>query len=180
MTNDAPKRRGRPPIAEEDRKTGNLTFRTRGGLRTQLEEAAQQSGRSVSEEIEHRLQLSFDRRSVAMHMYGEKNTGLMEALNYILNSARWLPGSADNPACLAAITTLLAYAGTDYKDLIEKNADPSIWLFLSQLGIARACGLDVDATVKEAERLVPEMAARVAEYRASGDAAQRSKEVRSE
>jgi hypothetical protein len=174
MTIDAPKRRGRPPIAEEERKAGNLTFRTRGSLRAQLEEAAQQSGRSVSEEIEHRLQISFDRRSIAMHMYGEKNTGLMEALNYVLNSTRWLPGSRDATACLAAVTTLLAFAKRDYASLVSDVEDPSVWLFLSQLGISRACELDAEAARDEAERLVPEMS----EPRVAAGAAAHSKKAK--
>jgi hypothetical protein len=49
------KRLGRPPKAEADRKSRNLTFRSRGDLRDRLLEAAQRSGRSLSEEIEYRL-----------------------------------------------------------------------------------------------------------------------------
>ena len=53
------KRRGRPPKDPSDRKDGNLTFRTRGSLRAQLAEAAKRSGRSISEEVEQRLERSF-------------------------------------------------------------------------------------------------------------------------
>jgi DNA-binding NarL/FixJ family response regulator len=61
MTADQePKRRGRPPKPTEERKSGNLTFRTRGDLRAKLDAAATASGRSVSEEIERRLERSFD------------------------------------------------------------------------------------------------------------------------
>jgi len=38
-----------------------ITFRARGGLCDTLAKAANQKGRSISEEIEHRLQTSFDR-----------------------------------------------------------------------------------------------------------------------
>ena len=180
MKNDEPKRRGRPPIAEEDRKAGNLTFRTRGSLRSQLEETAKQSGRSVSEEIEHRLQISFDRRSVAMEMYGDRSPDLIKAVNYVLNSSRWDPGSGDAAACLAAITTILAYAKCDYGTLIEQNQDPSIWLFLSQLGIANARGLNADEAKEEAERLIPEMADRMAEFRAGAEMARKLKRAKPE
>lgn len=56
-----PKRRpGRPPLPDDQRKTGsNVTFRARAGLREQLTSAAEASGRSVSEEVEHRLSQSF-------------------------------------------------------------------------------------------------------------------------
>ena len=56
----APKKRiGRPPKSEEDRKAVNFTFRSRGHMRDLLKAAAAASGRSISEEIEYRLQNSF-------------------------------------------------------------------------------------------------------------------------
>ena len=53
------KRIGRPPKAKEDRKAVNFTFRSRGQMRDLLKAAAAASGRSISEEIEYRLQNSF-------------------------------------------------------------------------------------------------------------------------
>lgn len=53
------RRRGRPRKQAALRKRNNLTFRTRDGLREQLEKTAKENGRSISEEIEHRLQMSF-------------------------------------------------------------------------------------------------------------------------
>jgi len=55
----AKKRIGRPPKAKEDRKAVNFTFRSRGQMRERLQAAAIASGRSISEEIEHRLDESF-------------------------------------------------------------------------------------------------------------------------
>jgi hypothetical protein len=46
---------GRPPKHEGERLSKNRTFRVRGTLDEQLETAAQKAGRSVSEEIERRL-----------------------------------------------------------------------------------------------------------------------------
>jgi hypothetical protein len=40
-------------------KNKNLTFRTRGTLRDRLAAAADEHGRSLSEEVEHRLDMSF-------------------------------------------------------------------------------------------------------------------------
>jgi predicted HicB family RNase H-like nuclease len=51
--------RGRPPLSAEQKKDRNLTFRTRNGLREKLAAAAEAHGRSISEEIEHRLNESF-------------------------------------------------------------------------------------------------------------------------
>lgn len=50
---------GRPALPPERRKTSNLTFRVRGDLREQLQTAAAISERSISEEVEQRLQNSF-------------------------------------------------------------------------------------------------------------------------
>ena len=51
--------RGRPPKPEAERRGRNITFRTPGGLRNQLEEAAKASGRALSEEVVHRLLRDF-------------------------------------------------------------------------------------------------------------------------
>jgi hypothetical protein len=50
---------GRPRKYPAGTAGSNLTFRTRGNLRARLGEAASLSGRSVSEEIEYRLERSF-------------------------------------------------------------------------------------------------------------------------
>jgi predicted HicB family RNase H-like nuclease len=55
----AKKRIGRPPKAKEDRKAVNFTFRSRGQMRERLQAAAIAVGRSISEEIEFRLERSF-------------------------------------------------------------------------------------------------------------------------
>jgi len=55
----AKKRIGRPPKSEEDRKAVNFTFRSRGQMRDRLQAAAAASRRSISEEIEYRLENSF-------------------------------------------------------------------------------------------------------------------------
>jgi uncharacterized protein (DUF1778 family) len=53
------KRKGRPPKAVEDRKRRHLTFRVTDRVRDLLAAAANAAGRSISEEIEHRLERSF-------------------------------------------------------------------------------------------------------------------------
>ncbi|WP_123834626.1 hypothetical protein [Methylobacterium currus] len=63
MTNSdegASRRRGRPALPAEDRKSTNLKFRTRPILRERIEAAAAESGRTVSEEVENRLEKSFE------------------------------------------------------------------------------------------------------------------------
>jgi len=58
------KRRGRPKKIEGDVRDRNLTFRTRAGLRDRLAGAADASRRSISEEVEYRLERSFDYNNI--------------------------------------------------------------------------------------------------------------------
>jgi predicted HicB family RNase H-like nuclease len=61
MAREKQSKLGRPPKHEGERLSKNRTFRVRGTLDEQLEAAAQKAGRSVSEEIERRLDDSFKR-----------------------------------------------------------------------------------------------------------------------
>lgn len=66
---------GRPPRHEGERLRKNRTFRIRARLDELLEGAAAKAGRSTSEEIEHRLEISFlDERRNA-HMFGGSDIG---------------------------------------------------------------------------------------------------------
>ncbi|MHB2208646.1 hypothetical protein [Methylobacterium sp. CM6257] len=60
MNEPAQRKRGRPPKPADERKGHNLTFRTRADFRDRLEQAAAQSGRSVTEEVELRVERSFE------------------------------------------------------------------------------------------------------------------------
>ncbi|CAO4148921.1 Arc family DNA-binding protein [Methylorubrum extorquens] len=59
------KPRGRPRLPDDERKGAHLKIRTRGGTRERLEAAAARHGRSVSEEVERRLEESFLREGDA-------------------------------------------------------------------------------------------------------------------
>ena len=62
----ARQRIGRPPKPAKERKSVNFTFRSRGDMRQKLRDAAALGGRSISEEIERRLDLSFQQEQMAM------------------------------------------------------------------------------------------------------------------
>ncbi|MGY4237310.1 hypothetical protein ACVIIW_006257 [Bradyrhizobium sp. USDA 4449] len=57
---DGKKTRGRPALSAAEKRTHNLTFRARGDMRERLASAAAAHQKSISEEIEGRLQQSFD------------------------------------------------------------------------------------------------------------------------
>ena len=74
-TKPKPKRKlGRPPLPLRERKRNNVTTRLRDGLKGDLENAAAEEGRSLSEEIEFRLELSFisekERLAHLHHQFG--------------------------------------------------------------------------------------------------------------
>jgi hypothetical protein len=60
-------RRGRPPKPEHERRRANLTFRIRDDVRYRLAVYAVQAGRSISEEIERRLEQSLNEELI---LYG--------------------------------------------------------------------------------------------------------------
>ena len=62
---------GRPPKGEFHDKRKTLSTRITAGLRDQLEEAATESGRSLSQEIELRLMQSFEKEESRWREFGD-------------------------------------------------------------------------------------------------------------
>lgn len=58
------RRRGRPPMNRPDRKLANLSFRLRPGMRERLQVSADERGLSISEDVERRVQASFDHEAL--------------------------------------------------------------------------------------------------------------------
>jgi hypothetical protein len=63
------RRRGRPPLAPEEGKRYPLGIRTTKALRDALLSASQASGRSLAQEIEFRLERSFEAQAVSDAVY---------------------------------------------------------------------------------------------------------------
>jgi len=77
------KKPGRPALPASKRKSRILKFRSREDLVSRLQQAANKSGRSVSEEIEHRLEGSFqqeDFRRLLQEQLEENAQNSREAL----------------------------------------------------------------------------------------------------
>lgn len=66
----APKKRGRPSLPDEKRKRNNVTIRMTDALKTSLEISADDQGRSLSEEIESRLEASIKNVREAEELLG--------------------------------------------------------------------------------------------------------------
>jgi hypothetical protein len=87
--------RGRPPRHQGERLSKNRTFRVRGGLDEKLQAAAAASGRSVSEEIEFRLDQSFDRDAfIGLVLGGDENAKVLRTIALVMKlesrNGHWL------------------------------------------------------------------------------------------
>jgi hypothetical protein len=81
---DEGRRRGRPPIGSEV-KRASFNTRLRESLKRRLEDAADQNGRSLSEEIERRLEASLDREhtldeAIATAFGGPRTAALLKTM----------------------------------------------------------------------------------------------------
>jgi len=79
---ESKKRLGRPPLPAKVRKGVNLTFRARADMREWLGAAAEKSGRSISEEIEHILEAHRSNQDVVLRALGGKRSS--EVINPLL------------------------------------------------------------------------------------------------
>ena len=80
------KRRGRPPMAPDKRKRPSMGFRPTAALREKLEEVAASSGLSMTQEVERRLEQSFQAEAMNYEFFGgEANFKRMRLLGGIIN-----------------------------------------------------------------------------------------------
>ena len=92
---EAPKKRGRPAKFAGERTRGSLTVRLRDEVRSELERAATKYGRSLSEEIETRMELSLAQKAQLKFEWGEDYYNIASrtaaALSYIedIYGCRW-------------------------------------------------------------------------------------------
>lgn len=111
------KPRGRPRLPDDERKGAHLKIRTRGGTRERLEAAAARHGRSVSEEVERRLEESFARE-------GEETTRIRYEIEAAYSDVwRMLEEAAGGPVFLS-LGQAVAGAVKDALELIEAEGFP--------------------------------------------------------
>ena len=74
-------KRGRPPLPPGEKKLDAMGFRPTPEVREKLEAAAKENGRSLSREVESRLEQSFLNEEAKYETFGGKHTyGLMRLL----------------------------------------------------------------------------------------------------
>lgn len=83
--------RGRPPLPPEARRRANITLRVRDATKAKIEAAAGLNGRSASEEIEARVERSFEREQAGQEVlvaeFGPRLAGLIFAMGVAMRNA---------------------------------------------------------------------------------------------
>ena len=112
MTSAAPKR-GRPRISPKQRKRNNVTLRLRDELKEQLVEQAAANGRSLSEEMEYRVELSMSPSARWLRWWEEERwrTGKMydAAAKPVKMSEREQDSLLNKASCIAILDASVGY-----------------------------------------------------------------------
>ena len=103
MAKTAQRGPGRPPLPRGVKKIRKLTFRARGDLADRLAKHADDSGRSVSEEIESQLTRILDRDdTISALLGGPRIAGFMRMLSAALTSIERRSGKKYNEDAFTA------------------------------------------------------------------------------
>ena len=100
----AKKKRGRPPKFGDERRSKNRTFRVRGLMDEYLRSHAEEAGRSVSEEIEARLERSFYMDGIMLTYAGDAQPLLSAIATAVGLSFLTGPGGLDRYRVMQAAT----------------------------------------------------------------------------
>lgn len=158
--------RGRPPKFAGERTRGPLTIRLRDRVRDDLAEAATSSGRSLSEEVEYRLELALSRRDYLIEQWGQDIFSIAEAAARSLwhierfTGRRWIEDQRTFDLFTGTMSGIVA----NYRDmvLVKRRATPSgpfegksdvelVEIFASAAGISPPRPLDAASTTPEQE-----------------------------
>jgi hypothetical protein len=150
-------------------------MRTTKQVRERLEKAAAASGRSLAQEVEYRLERSFDREATMLETFGaSSNVELIRALSMMLGNARYgterefqamyrrkqeEAESHVNALLLSAIISILAYREITLDKLVT-SANLEILAGLVPLGIHNATGVHISEARRRAARACTAMTSR--------------------
>lgn len=120
---ETPKRRGRPAKFAGERTRGPLTVRLRDEIRNELEQAATKHGRSLSEEIESRMEVSFAFSQQIKHDWGDDVFRIASAMAASLSriedwtGKQWLEDSKTQELFQLTAVQIIK----NYKDMVERR-----------------------------------------------------------
>ena len=111
---------GRPPRHPGERLSKNRTFRVRGGLDERLPAAAAATGRSVSEEIEFRLDQSFDRDAFfGLVLGGDENAKVLQSIATVMKlesyKGHWLKDVETSDTVRRAVNFVIGQFAEPYQ-----------------------------------------------------------------
>lgn len=113
-----------------------LSLRTTESLRQRLEENATRTGRSLAQEVEFRLERSFDRNATVQEAFGSGHVDLLRALHVVFEY-RFADGSAG--PYIAAVATII---GAMDGQKLEAPLDEDELAFISRVGMSLATPKD--------------------------------------
>lgn len=145
------KRRGRPPIERPERKLANLSFRVRHGMREKLQISASARGLSISEEVERRLNLSFDVATNPHNEYVVRSAG--EAISKVeeITQSSWIENSLTARLCHATVIAATSVMTAIHDKSNEEDEHAMIEAAGDVLGIQvalRFAGFTTESVVK--------------------------------
>lgn len=120
---ESPKKRGRPAKFAGERTRGALTVRLRDEVRSDLEQAATRNGRSLSEEIETRMEISLAQKNQLKHEWGEDFFQIAAAMAASLSRIEDHTGSlwTDNDETFDLFLLTSEQIIKNYRDRIRNN-----------------------------------------------------------
>lgn len=127
---------GRPRLPDDEAKRTAFTFRTTTSLRGQLAAAAEESGLSIAQEIERRLELSFFEEAIM----GGRDKALLAkliasaaSLIEIETQHRWTEDRMTWAAVNAAVQRIMSWFQPHLDLDIWKRYDPKLFAFLDRV-----------------------------------------------
>jgi hypothetical protein len=116
-------------------------------IREKLDEAAAAAGRTLSNEIERRLESSFDREDVFFEIFGREHVSLLkavvDALRYAVEEMNEEPGAEakdynqERQLCAVLVGLAQGLSETPANELLRQVRMDSIWLDSAARAVAR-------------------------------------------
>jgi hypothetical protein len=156
-------KRGRPPLPADQRKRAPLGFRPTPKTRQNLEQAAEESGRSLSAEIEFQIQRSFAEEETTESLLEEVAKTVRESFGGVrlYEDAQWLSVALRiverkrNEEWNASAGAIAETEGAVQKMLHLISRDPAQQLSTADIQAARKMGRELaDFAVEEIDKIV--------------------------
>jgi hypothetical protein len=121
-----PRRRGRPPLPDDEAKRHPLILRTTKGLMDELAKASKASGRSLTEEIEFRLarSLAEDHGKSELELRVDKAMAQLKGAFLVLAGYSGAPGAVDTGRYLLFDQQVLLRHGLKVETTAVRDAEP--------------------------------------------------------